>query len=52
MSTINYIKSINEERNKKFLFAALFLLAVSAGTLLWHPEMKAEKQVLETSVKK
>ena len=42
MSTINYIKSINAERNKKFIFAALFLLAVSAGTLLWHPDAKTD----------
>lgn len=50
MSTINYIKSINAERNKKFLYAALFLLAVSAGTLVLHPDGKTENKP-EISVK-
>ena len=50
MSTINYIKSINAERNKKFIYAALFLLAVSAGTLLWHPDGKTADKT-EVSVK-
>lgn len=40
MSTINYIKSVNAERNKKFLYATIFLLALSIGTLVWHPQEK------------
>ncbi|HEY0896388.1 MAG TPA: hypothetical protein VGE15_07555 [Sphingobacteriaceae bacterium] len=41
MKTIHYIRSINAERKKRLIYAALFLLAVSAGTILWHPDADA-----------
>ncbi len=43
MSTIHYIRSINAERKKRLICAALFLLAVSAGTILWHPDGNANE---------
>lgn len=53
MSTIHYIRSINAERKKRLIYAALLLIGASAGTILWHPEGDTtEKTPTESRVEK